>query len=130
MSPSIAGDTGFEPHFHKSSHTGDLTRRATAQTIHIRRTVLLRSHLPYIINRHEHLSCYMHLFNGCTRSSFPRDPVKFSGHINVIQAEIKLYSLVVSSIIPRLRKITSQVSRHKTLSIVHFIKSRQQNHLP
>ena len=42
------------------------TRTANAQKIHIRHEGCLHSHLPYIINHHEHLSCFMQPFNRMT----------------------------------------------------------------
>ena len=49
-------------------------------------------------------------------------------NIKVTKAEIKLKSLVMSSIIPSFKQIGSQVSRHKI--IVYFTKSCQQRSLP
>ena len=42
------------------------TTRANAQTIHIQHKGLLHSHLPYIINYHEHLGSFIQLFNRMT----------------------------------------------------------------
>ena len=50
--------------------------------------------------------------------------------IKVIETGIKLYSLVVFSIIPSLKQISSHVSLHITMLNVYFIKSHQQSSLP
>ena len=42
------------------------TRRANAQTIYICHKGLLHSYLPYIVNHHEHLSCFIKLFSRMT----------------------------------------------------------------
>ena len=40
-----------------------LIRKANTQMIHVHHKGLLHSHIPYIINHHEHLGCFMQLFN-------------------------------------------------------------------
>ena len=49
-----------------STHLLANSTRTNAQTIHIRHTGFLHSHLPYIINHHELLSCFMKLYNRMT----------------------------------------------------------------
>ena len=46
---------------HSKEIKREKARRANAQTIHICRTGLLDSHLPYIIDHHKHLSCLIQL---------------------------------------------------------------------
>ena len=64
-----------------------------------------------------------------TRSSLPITLCSWV-NIRVIQTGIKLYSLVVLSTIPSLKQIGSQVSQHRTMLNIYFIKSCQQSSLP
>ena len=47
----------------KTGKVAKQTRRANAQTIHVRHKGQLHSHLPYISYHHEHLSCFMQIYN-------------------------------------------------------------------
>ena len=57
-------------------------------------TGLLRSRLPYIINHHEHFSCFMQPYNTMTTFTVSLWPWV---NVKVIQTGIKLYSFVMFS---------------------------------
>ena len=105
-----------------SSNRTKQTRRAKAQTVHISHTGLLHGHLPYIINHHEHLSCFKQLYNKVTAQVLPfLWPCDFEYFIKVLKTGLKLYSIVVSSTIPSLKQISLKVSWQGTMFAVKYI---------
>ena len=65
--PYLLTHTHIHTHLYNITHPPTQhTRRTNTQIIPIHHTWLLHSHLPYTINRHEHLSCFMQLSNRMT----------------------------------------------------------------
>ena len=115
----------FQPHKNKKQEEQMLKR-----SIFARLSGLLGSHLLYIINHDEHLSCFMQLFKRMTAwvPAFLQ-----SCDLEWTSRSFKLEwncSLVVLSITPSLQQIGSQVSWHMTMLNVCFIKSHLQSSLP
>ena len=104
--------------------------RENATMIYIHHKGLLHSHLPYIINHKEHLSCFMQLFNRMTAQvlAFPWPcDVEWTSRSFKLESNC---SLDVSSIIASLKQIGSQVSWHKTMLVLYFTKLGLQSSLP
>ena len=105
----------------------DATRRANTQMIHICHTGLFHSHLLYIIKTIMDNWVASYNFTMTAKIQAFLWPCV---NTKVIQTGIKLQSLVMPSIRPRLKQIGLHVSRHRTMLTVSFIKSCQQSSLP
>ena len=118
-------------HTHTHTHTKQ-ERQMLKWSIFAKLAGLIHSHLPYIINTHKHMSCFMQLYNRMTAQglAFPSPcDLEWTLKSFKLESNSRVHLCCASHHTKFEKKIGSQVSWQMTMLNVYSIKSHQQSSL-